>query len=106
MATPGTQTTHGTPGAQTTHGTPGTQATRGTPGTQATRETPGTHGPMAARRRVRRRRLGHRRPGRRRTPRDAMSSASGPVSVVVLEGDQTGQELLEQSLRVLDPDLL
>ncbi|HXO09539.1 MAG TPA: isocitrate/isopropylmalate family dehydrogenase [Solirubrobacteraceae bacterium] len=35
-----------------------------------------------------------------------MSSASGPVSVVVLEGDQTGQELLEQSLRVLDPDLL
>ena len=28
------------------------------------------------------------------------------VSVVVLEGDQTGQELLEQSLRVLDPELL
>jgi isocitrate dehydrogenase (NAD+) len=35
-----------------------------------------------------------------------MSSASGPVTVVVLEGDQTGQELLEQSLRVLDPELL
>jgi len=31
---------------------------------------------------------------------------SGPLTVVVLEGDQTGQELLEQSLRVLDPALL
>ncbi|MGZ4172671.1 MAG: isocitrate/isopropylmalate family dehydrogenase, partial [Solirubrobacteraceae bacterium] len=29
-----------------------------------------------------------------------------PVPVVVLEGDETGQELLEQSLRVLDGDLL
>jgi len=29
-----------------------------------------------------------------------------PVTVVVLEGDETGQELLEQSLRVLDGDLL
>ena len=28
------------------------------------------------------------------------------VSIVALEGDQTGQELLEQSLRVLDPELL
>jgi isocitrate/isopropylmalate dehydrogenase len=28
------------------------------------------------------------------------------VSIVALEGDQTGQELLEQSLRVLDPDVL
>jgi isocitrate dehydrogenase (NAD+) len=28
---------------------------------------------------------------------------SGPLTVVVLEGDQTSQELLEQSLRVLDP---
>jgi isocitrate/isopropylmalate dehydrogenase len=35
-----------------------------------------------------------------------MSNASGPVPVVVLEGDETGQELLEQSLRVLDGDLL
>lgn len=35
-----------------------------------------------------------------------MSSAPAPVSVVVLGGDQTGQELLEQSLRVLDSDLL
>ena len=29
-----------------------------------------------------------------------------PIKVVVLEGDQTGQELLEQSLRLLDPALL
>jgi isocitrate dehydrogenase (NAD+) len=29
-----------------------------------------------------------------------------PVSVIVLEGDETGQELLEQSLRVLDGELL
>ena len=28
------------------------------------------------------------------------------VKIVVLEGDQTGQELLEQSLRLLDPELL
>jgi isocitrate dehydrogenase (NAD+) len=35
-----------------------------------------------------------------------MSSSSAAVSVVVLEGDETGQELLEQSLRVLDPELL
>ena len=29
-----------------------------------------------------------------------------PLSIVALEGDQTGQELLEQALRVLDPDVL
>jgi isocitrate dehydrogenase (NAD+) len=29
-----------------------------------------------------------------------------PLSIVALEGDQTGQELLEQSLRLLDPDVL
>jgi isocitrate dehydrogenase (NAD+) len=29
-----------------------------------------------------------------------------PLRIVVLEGDETGQELLEQSLRVLDPGLL
>jgi isocitrate/isopropylmalate dehydrogenase len=29
-----------------------------------------------------------------------------PLRIVVLEGDETGQELLEASLRVLDPDLL
>jgi isocitrate dehydrogenase (NAD+) len=28
------------------------------------------------------------------------------IRIVILEGDQTGQELLEQSLRLLDPDLL
>jgi isocitrate/isopropylmalate dehydrogenase len=31
---------------------------------------------------------------------------SGAITVVVLEGDQTGQELLEQALRLLDGDLL
>ena len=34
------------------------------------------------------------------------TSHPGPVRVAVLAGDQTGQELLEQSLRVLDGDLL
>src|SRR3954462_1848436 len=29
-----------------------------------------------------------------------------PLRIVVLEGDQTGQELLEQALRVLDPEVL
>ncbi|HEX8122509.1 MAG TPA: isocitrate/isopropylmalate family dehydrogenase [Solirubrobacteraceae bacterium] len=29
-----------------------------------------------------------------------------PFTITVLEGDETGQELLEQSLRVLDPDVL
>jgi isocitrate dehydrogenase (NAD+) len=29
-----------------------------------------------------------------------------PVTITVLEGDETGQELLEQSLRVLDPDVV
>ncbi|MFZ0091015.1 MAG: isocitrate/isopropylmalate family dehydrogenase [Solirubrobacteraceae bacterium] len=33
-------------------------------------------------------------------------SASAPIGIVVLEGDETGQELLEQSLRVLDGELL
>jgi isocitrate dehydrogenase (NAD+) len=31
---------------------------------------------------------------------------SEPIKIVVLEGDQTGQELLEQSVRLLDPGLL
>jgi 3-isopropylmalate dehydrogenase len=30
----------------------------------------------------------------------------GAIKIVVLEGDETGQELLEQSVRLLDPDLL
>jgi isocitrate dehydrogenase (NAD+) len=29
-----------------------------------------------------------------------------PITIVALDGDETGQELLEQSLRVLDPDVL
>ena len=29
-----------------------------------------------------------------------------PKAIVVLEGDQTGQELLEESLRVLDADVI
>ena len=29
-----------------------------------------------------------------------------PIQIVVLEGDETGQELLEQAVRVLDPELL
>src|SRR5215217_5949411 len=29
-----------------------------------------------------------------------------PLKIIVLEGDETGQELLEQSVRVLDPTLL
>jgi isocitrate/isopropylmalate dehydrogenase len=33
-------------------------------------------------------------------------SMAEPVVIVVLEGDQTGQELLEQALRLLDSDLL
>ena len=28
------------------------------------------------------------------------------LKIIVLEGDETGQELLEQSVRVLDPELL
>ena len=38
----------------------------------------------------------------------AISSAAmaEALRIVVLEGDQTGQELLEQALRVLDPDVL
>ena len=29
-----------------------------------------------------------------------------PLRIIVLEGDETGQELLEQAIRVLDGDLL
>jgi len=29
-----------------------------------------------------------------------------PLRIVALEGDQTGQELLEQALRALDPEVL
>jgi isocitrate dehydrogenase (NAD+) len=30
---------------------------------------------------------------------------AGPLKIVILEGDETGQELLEQAVRVLDPDV-
>jgi isocitrate/isopropylmalate dehydrogenase len=33
-------------------------------------------------------------------------SAPGPVKITVLQGDETGQELLDQALRVLDPEVL
>src|SRR4051794_665193 len=29
-----------------------------------------------------------------------------PLTITVLDGDETGQELLEQALRVLDPDVV
>ena len=32
--------------------------------------------------------------------------ASEPLTITILEGDETGQELLEQALRVLDPDVV
>ena len=32
--------------------------------------------------------------------------AADGLKIIVLEGDETGQELLEQALRVLDPDVL
>jgi isocitrate/isopropylmalate dehydrogenase len=35
-----------------------------------------------------------------------MVLAMAPIRIVALEGDETGQELLEQALRVLDPDVL
>jgi isocitrate dehydrogenase (NAD+) len=31
---------------------------------------------------------------------------SEPIKIVILEGDETGQELLEQSIRILNPELL
>src|SRR2546423_2660660 len=34
------------------------------------------------------------------------SSMAAPIRIVALEGDETGQELLEQALRILDPDIL
>jgi isocitrate/isopropylmalate dehydrogenase len=39
-------------------------------------------------------------------PAVSSGAMADPLRIVVLEGDQTGQELLEQALRVLDPDLL
>ena len=37
---------------------------------------------------------------------DIVRSMSDPIRIVVLDGDETGQELLEQSLRVLDSELV
>src|SRR3989304_10168593 len=36
----------------------------------------------------------------------ARSASAGAPEIVVLDGDQTGQELLEQALRVLDPSVV
>jgi len=54
------------------------------------------------------RRAGRRRPGsgfpaRRVTVQDV---ATEPLTITILEGDETGQELLEQALRVLDPEVV
>jgi isocitrate/isopropylmalate dehydrogenase len=44
------------------------------------------------------------------TPPDSdhssVSTDSGSLRITILEGDETGQELLEQALRVLDPDVI
>src|SRR4051794_17446612 len=45
-------------------------------------------------------------PGAPTDPTVSSGAMSDPLRIVVLEGDQTGQELLDQSLRVLDPDVL
>jgi isocitrate dehydrogenase (NAD+) len=37
---------------------------------------------------------------------DIVKAMPEPITIVVLDGDETGQELLEQSIRVLDPGLL
>src|ERR687895_663770 len=37
---------------------------------------------------------------------DCAAMAEEQLRIIVLEGDETGQELLEQSLRVLDPAVL
>jgi isocitrate dehydrogenase (NAD+) len=36
----------------------------------------------------------------------SVDCAAMPLRIIVLEGDETGQELLDESLRVLDPDVL
>jgi isocitrate/isopropylmalate dehydrogenase len=41
-----------------------------------------------------------------RVPAAAVNAAAPQPVIVVLEGDQTGQELLEQALRVLDPAVI
>src|SRR5690349_9789303 len=46
------------------------------------------------------------REGTGATGGDIVAPMADPIVITVLEGDQTGQELLEQSLRVLDAELL
>src|SRR5919199_5702265 len=41
-----------------------------------------------------------------RTPAISWRAMPQPLRIVVLDGDQTGQELLEQALRVLDPEVV
>jgi len=36
----------------------------------------------------------------------SVDSFAMPARIIVLEGDETGQELLEQSLRLLDPQVI
>jgi isocitrate dehydrogenase (NAD+) len=43
---------------------------------------------------------------RERLPADRLAPSMARLRIVALEGDQTGQELLEQALRVLDPGIL
>src|SRR4051812_38129068 len=45
-------------------------------------------------------------PGRRRPFRLSWRAMADRLKIVVLEGDETGQELLEQACRVLDPEIL
>ncbi|MDX6730998.1 MAG: hypothetical protein QOC54_946, partial [Baekduia sp.] len=45
-----------------------------------------------------------RRVGARRATLQGVATA--PLTITILEGDETGQELLEQALRVLDPEVV
>ena len=44
--------------------------------------------------------------GRRARAQRLRGACLTPLRIVVLDGDETGQELLEQALRVLDPDVI
>ena len=75
------------------------------PSTAMLAPTPAPRGP---RRRLRRARVPcHRRDGgaRSRARPRPRARVSEPPRIVVLEGDQTGQELLEEALRVLDSEV-
>ena len=48
----------------------------------------------------------HRAASYRRTGGYRAARWPTPLRIIVLEGDETGQELLEQALRVLDPDVI